>query len=392
MTELTADLVHDPIAATLTTDAPSPWGAVVPPIVQTSLFTFDSYEAMAARFAGETDGPIYTRGDNPTVQEFESKVAALEGAEAARGFASGMAAISAAILSVVKAGDRVVCVRHVYPDAYRFMEKLLPRLGVTVQYVDGSDTEAVFAALPGAALLYLESPTSWTLQTQDLRALAARARAQGVVSLCDNSWATPLNQRPLACGVDLVMHSASKFLSGHSDTVAGVVAGSRARIAAINDLVYPYLGAKLSPMEAWLLVRGMRTLQLRMRQHAAAAATLIPRLQGHRAVRAVRHPSCKPAPGNASLAGHSSLLSVHLAPGVDIPRFCNALRVFRLGVSWGGHESLLFPAGVGRVQSAGPNPLLAFDVPERLVRLYIGLEGVEDLWQDLAQALERATL
>jgi len=382
---------HDPVAATLTADAPNPWGAVVPPIAQTSLFTFASYEAMAARFAGETSGPIYSRGDNPTVMEFEAKLAALEGAEAARGFASGMAAISAAILSVVKAGDRMLCVRHVYPDAYRFMEKLLPRLGVRVEYVDGSDPAAVAAALPGAALLYLESPSSWVMQTQPLRELCALARQHGVVTICDNSWATPVFQRPLDCGVDLVVHSASKYLSGHSDTVAGVVAGSSARIAALNDLVYPYLGAKLAPMEAWLLVRGMRTLQLRMQHHAAAAATLIERLRAHPGVTAVLHPSQAPAAaGNASLRGFSSLFSLELAPHLDVPAFCNALKLFRIGVSWGGHESLVFPSAIGRAQNAGPNPLLAFDVSGRLVRLYIGLEGVDDLWDDLQQALASA--
>ncbi len=380
----------DLIAATLSTDAPNPWHAVVPPIVQTSLFTFDSYEAMAARFAGESTQPVYSRGDNPTVMEFEAKLAALEGAEAARAFSSGMAAISAAVLSIVRAGDRVVCVRHVYPDAYRFMQKLLPRLGVRVDYVDGCDTEAVAAALPGAALLYMESPTSWTMQTQDLGALAALARRHGVATLCDNSWATPIHQQPLAWGVDLVVHSASKYLSGHSDTVAGVVAGSRARLDAINDLTYPYLGAKLSPFEGWLLVRGMRTLQLRMREHEAAVLALIERLQQHPGVAAVLHPSCRPAPGNACLRGQSSLLSIELAAHLDVARFCNALQVFKLGVSWGGHESLVFPAHVGRVQNTGPNVLLDFGVSARLLRLYVGLEGAAALWADLCRAFEAA--
>ena len=220
-------------------DQPNPWQAVVPPIVQTSLFTFNTVEEMEARVRGETVRPVYSRGDNPTVREFERKLAALEGAEEARAFSSGMGAISAAILSVVQAGDKVVCVRHVYPDTYRFLEKLMVRLGVTAQYLDGSDTEALMAALPGTTLLYLESPTSWTMETQDLPRIAQVARTLGVVTIIDNSWATPLYQQPLAHGIDLVVHSASKYLSGHSDTVAGVVAGSRERIAAVNDLSTP---------------------------------------------------------------------------------------------------------------------------------------------------------
>ena len=290
----------------LTHDEGLPYGAVVPPIVQTSLFTFDSYRAMEDRFHERSQRHIYSRGDNPTVQAFEEKVRLAEGGTAVRGVASGMAAISAAVLAHVASGDRIVCTRHVYPDAYRLFEKLCRRFGIAIDYVDGGDPDAVAAALPGARLLYLESPTSLTFETQDLARLAELARAHGVTSIVDNSWATPIFQRPLAHGIDIVVHSASKYLSGHSDTVAGVIVTDHAHMAPIKTLTLPLLGPKLSPFEGWLLLRGMRTLSLRMARHQDSAAKLAARLRDHPRVTRVALPG--PA-SSASLTGHSGLFS-----------------------------------------------------------------------------------
>jgi cystathionine beta-lyase/cystathionine gamma-synthase len=345
---------------------------------------------MVARFRGETTDPVYSRGDNPTVCEFERKVAALEGAARARAFSSGMGAIAGAVLSLVGAGERMLCVRHVYPDAYRLFRKLLPRLGVTVEYVDGTDAEAIASRLARARLLYLESPTSWVFETQELPRLAALAKAQGVTTIIDNSWATPLHQRPLACGIDLVLHSASKYLGGHSDTVAGVVCGSEELVGRINELTYPVLGAKLSPFEGWLLVRGLRTLPLRMARHHESALTLARRLAAHAAVERVFHPALADSPGKATLTGHSGLFSFALKPDLDVPSFCDALRLFRLGVSWGGHESLCVPAVACLDQAGGANSLFDFGVSPRVVRLSVGLEEVEDLWRDLEGAFAAA--
>ena len=247
--------------------------------------------ARADPSAGAVRRPVYSRGDNPTVMELEGRVAALEGAEACRAFSSGMAAISAAVLGFVGAGQRIVAVRHLYGDAFRLFERLLPNLGITVQYVDGSDAEAVVAALPGATMLYLESPTSMVFELQELPRLAAAARAQGVVSVVDNSWATPLFQQPIAHGIDLVLHSASKYIGGHSDVVAGVLSGSAAHIAQVNTRAYPVLGAKLSPFEAWLLLRGLRTLPIRLLQHERSGLALAERLRAHPCVTRVHHPA-----------------------------------------------------------------------------------------------------
>jgi cystathionine beta-lyase/cystathionine gamma-synthase len=275
-----------------------PAGAVVPPIFQTSLFTFGSYQELEDAMAGTAPRPIYSRGDNPTVRAFEAKMAALEGAEAARAFASGMAAISAAVLSNLRAGERMVCVRHCYPDAFRLFTTVLPRFEIRVDFVDGQDAPAVERALPGAKVLYLESPTSVVFETQDLPRLAAMARTHGALTIADNSWASPIFHQPLAHGVDLVVHSASKYLGGHSDVVAGVICGRRELIERIDAGVFPLLGGKLAPFEGWLLVRGLRTLPLRMRRHQESALEIARRLAAHPRIKRVNLP-CSASPGPA---------------------------------------------------------------------------------------------
>jgi cystathionine beta-lyase/cystathionine gamma-synthase len=370
-------------------DAPHSDRAVVPSIVQTSLFTFDSFAEMSDTFSGKQSRNVYSRTTNPTVSLFEQKLAALEHADEAIGFPSGMAAISGTVLAFVQPKDRVVCVRHVYPDAYRFFQTLLKKFGVSVDFVDGADLKAVEAALPGAKLLYLESPTSWTMQAHDVGALAALARRHGTLSIIDNSWATPLFQRPITLGVDMVIHSASKYIGGHSDTVAGVMAARAELVGQVRRTVCPYIGAKLAPFEAWLLLRGLRTLPERISAHESSALELARRLLAHRSVTQVHHPALAGSlpPG---LTGTTGLFSIEVDEGIDIPAFCDALEFFHMGVSWGGHESLVVPALVTRVQAAGPNSAVDFGVPARMIRLNVGLEGTEALWSDLEQSLTQA--
>ena len=366
-------------------------GAAVPPIQQTSLFLFDDYQDMADAFAGRKRRPIYSRGDNPTVMEFERVLAELEGAEAGRAFSSGTAAIAATVLAFLAAGDRMVTIRHVYSDAYKLFEKLLRPLGIGIDYVDGGDSAAVAAALPGAKLLYLESPSSMVFELQDIERLTAAARRHGVLSVIDNSWATPLYQKPIAHGVDLVIHAASKYLGGHSDTVAGIVVGAAQLIEQINLRTYPYLGAKLAPIEAWLLLRGLRTLPLRLARHMQTGLAVAERLALHPQVGLVRHPAWSGHPGRATLTGYSGLFSFDVVEGVDVPTFVDALRLFRLGVSWGGHESLVVPALAALQQAGGINSFARFGVSPRTVRLHVGLDSPDSLWADLTQALARAS-
>ncbi|MFH1805333.1 MAG: PLP-dependent transferase [Pseudomonadota bacterium] len=367
-------------------DEPHIAGAVVPPIFQNSLFTFSSFEEMAETYAGQKTRPVYSRGLNPTVRAFEEKIAALEGCDDALGFASGMAAISSAVLSVVRPGDRIVAVEHLYPDAFRFFEMVLRDLDIMVDYVDGRDIAAVERAMPGARVLYLESPTSWMFHTHDLSSLAAIARRHGAVSMIDNSWASPVFQNPARLGCDVVIHSASKYLGGHSDVVAGIVAGSAEFIARLRTHILPYLGGKLSAFEAWLLLRGLRTLPARMREHQRSALMIAQKLADHPETVFLHHPGLA-GPLPDGLNGTSGLFSLEFSPRINIPAFCNALRIFKIGVSWGGHESLVVPAQVTRVQTGGPNSALRFGVPEQLVRLHIGLENPDDQWSDLKQAI-----
>lgn len=376
-----------PPIETLLAAADGDHGSVTAPIVQSSLFTFDSYAAFEARMAGQSKAPLYTRAGNPTVAAFEAMMAQAEAGEAAVAFASGMGAIAAVLLALLKPGDKVACVEHVYPDAYRLFEQLLRPFGIEISYHPVRAFAEDLDLLQGVRLAYLESPTSTVFQTVDLRRVAALARRYGTITVIDNSWATPVFQRPLTLGIDVVLHSASKYISGHSDTVAGVVITDAARAALIRSLTLALLGAKLAPVEAFLLARGLRTLPVRMRRHAEAATLVAERLAVVPGVRQVHAPAGGSVPG---LHGHSGLLSVDFDETVDVPTFCDALSLFRLGVSWGGFESLVFPARVGLGQTGAVNSLRRFGVSPQLVRLSLGLEHAEDLWRDLESAVTQA--
>ncbi|WCK14925.1 PLP-dependent transferase [Agrobacterium tumefaciens] len=382
--------LFDPASLIVAHDETHAFEAVVPPLVQTSLFTFSSYDEMVSTYRGEKVRPVYTRGLNPTVRMFEEMLAKLEGAEDALGFASGMSAISSTVLSFVSPGDRIVAVRHVYPDAFRLFGTFMKRMNVEVVYVDGRDEAAVEKAMPGAKLFYMESPTSWVMEAHDVGALAAIGKRHGAVTVIDNSWASPVFQQPISLGVDLVVHSASKYLGGHSDVVSGVVAGSKAMIDRIRAETYPYLGGKMSPFDAWLLIRGLRTLPLRMKAHQASALDIASRLQALDVVEKVCHPGLanRLPPG---LNGTSGLFSFIFKEGVDVRAFADRLKLFKLGVSWGGHESLIVPGEVVLEQKAQPNSAHTFGISARSVRLHVGLEGTEALWNDLEPAINAAS-
>lgn len=373
------------LATLLTQVMDDPHGAVNPPIVQSSLFAFDDYNAFESRMAGRTNEALYTRVQNPTVAAFETMMAKAEKGEAAVGFASGMAAISSSILAFVKPGDRIACVEHVYPDSYRLMERLLRPFGIEVDYypVDAFANEPDL--LKDVQLAYLESPTSMVMQTTDLARVADHARRHGVLTMIDNSWASPVFQNPLSLGIDIVLHSASKYISGHSDTVAGVVVSSQANIARIRDLTLPLLGGKMAPFEAFLLIRGLRSLTARMRQHQETADFFIERLKTLPQIRNVYAPELESVPG---LTGRAGLISVEFDDQVDIPAFSDALTLFRLGVSWGGFESLIVPARIALAQAGEQNSVQRFGVSPNLVRMNLGLEDREDLWADFEQALK----
>ena len=364
-------------------------GAVAPPIYQSSLFTFATYESMLARYRGDTQQAIYSRVDNPTNKVLHEKIAVLEGGEAAMSFASGMAAISNSILSIVSPGDRIVCIKNVYADTYRLLRGLCARFNVETTFVDGTNIAEIEAQLPGAKLLYLESPNTWMMEEQDLETITALAHTHNVTTIADNSWASPINQHPLSLGVDLVVHSATKYISGHSDTVAGVVIGNSERIAHIDKDVRPYLGASLSAQDAARLIRGLRTLPLRIQRHHNSGLEIASHLAEHRNIQRVCHPGLHKK-SFSKLTGYGGLFSFELDDNIDIPKFCNSLQIFRLGVSWGGYESLVVPADVSLSQAGQHNAPVDFGVPPRLIRLFVGLEDPTDLWHDLESALNLA--
>ncbi len=362
-------------------------GSITPPIYQTSLFGFEDFDSFADAMAGRNGLDIYTRVGNPTTRTFEEMMASAEQTDAAIGFASGMGAVSAVAFAFLKPGDRIAAVEHLYPDAYRLFERLLRPFGIHIDYHPVSAFEDDPDLMRGCRLAYLESPTSIMLQTADLARIAAHARRHDCLTVIDNSWATPVFQRPATLGIDVVLHSASKYISGHSDTVAGVVCTNQDLTDRIRDISLPLLGGKLAPFEAWLLIRGMRTLAARMQTHQATANLFVERLADLPHIIAVNTPDPGSVPG---LDGRSGLLSVAFAPTIDMKAFVDGLSLFKPGVSWGGFESLVLPASVALGQKGEQNALQRFGVPASLVRLSLGLESSEDLWTDFTNAFHQA--
>lgn len=370
-------------------------GAVVPPLFQNSLFTFEDWDALDAAFDDRTNAFIYSRAGNPTVQLAEAKIAELAGGERARLFGSGMAAIAAAVLHELRAGDHVVAVRNAYGPAANFLSGYLrEKMGVAVTFVAGDSVAQFEAALTErTGLIYLESPSSSVFGLQDLAGVAALAKSRGIRTVIDNTWATPLFQQPLALGIDLEVHSCSKYLGGHSDLLGGVVIGRRADIEAMQRQEGELLGGILSPFSAWLLVRSLRTLPLRMQQHQASGLAVARFLEKHPAVARVRHPGLESHPQHAlarrQMSGTSGLMGFTLATrSVDaIKAFVNGLRVFLLGVSWGGHESLVYAPVISALKETPPERFAHLGITPGDIRISVGLEHPDDLIADLDGAL-----
>lgn len=367
-------------------------GAVTPPIYETSNFAFGSVAAMRAAGQDELANAFYTRGNNPTVEILRRKLAALEGTEDALVFGSGAAAMAAAVLACVRAGDHLVCVQKPYAWTRVLVRDWLPRFGIEVSFVDGADLAAVEAALtPRTKMIVLESPNSLTLELQDLAAISALARPRGIRTLCDNSYASPLLQRPAELGIDLVMHSATKYLNGHSDVVAGVVCGPAAMIREIFRGPYMTFGAIIGPFEAWLMLRGLRTLGVRMQRVQQSTARIVEFLLRHPKIARVYYPGSASDPqqelARRQMQGGSGILSIEVLADdlAGVERFCDSLKMFLLAVSWGGHESLAWPVAV--VIRGGSAESNRTGLPWNLVRLSIGLEDPDDLIADLEQAL-----
>jgi cystathionine beta-lyase/cystathionine gamma-synthase len=366
------------------------FNAVAPPIMQSSNFCFKTVGEMRERLTRELETPFYTRGYNPTVAILRKKIAALEGAEDALVFASGSGAIAAAVMSCVKGGDHAVCVRKPYSWTNNLLSKYLAPYGAEVTFVDGSDTQNYIDAIKAnTTLIYIESPNSLTFEMQDIEAIARAAKARNITTIIDNSYSSPLNQSPIALGVDIVVHSATKYLNGHSDVVAGVVCSTRDRIMKMFAEELMTIGAIISPHDAWLMMRGLRTLELRVNRSSESAEKILRFLEQHPKIEKVYHPFAADNPqlelARKQMKQGGGLISIEIkAERVEqIEQFCDSLTRFLLATSWGGYESLVFPMCALKASASFQGKV----IPWNLVRLYIGIEDPRLLIDDVEQAL-----
>ena len=371
------------------------FNAIAPPIIQTSNFRFNKVDELRAAFADEMSTYLYSRGLNPTVDILRKKLAALDEAEDCLVFNNGAAAIFAGVLANVKADDHIVSVSKPYTWVQRMFDVILPRFGVTTTYVDGRDANNYFnATKPNTTFYYLESPNSWDFALQDIATIAAYAKQHNIVTLIDNSYCTPLYQQPIELGIDLAMQTATKYIGGHSDTLGGVLCGSKAMIKRIFDSEYLNIGSGMQPFNAWLLIRGLRTLPMRLERINQTTKEVLAFVKAHPAVKRILHPFDESFP-QVALAKQQ----MKEAPGLfsfyvqaqsrqQIVTFCESLQHIQMAVSWGGHESLLLPKCAGLQEDA-------FDAtnPEhQMMRMYVGLEDASYIIADLEQAFGKAGL
>ena len=358
-----------------------------PPIVQTSTFTFPTFGDLLEGLSAEHRHSVYTRGRNPTVEAVERKLADLERGEACKCFGSGMAAISSVMMGLLQAGDHILFVNHTYGPTLQLAEHLR-RFGIEHDLLLDLNPDAVGKALrPNTRLVWLESPGTMMMRVLDIGAIASLARDRGILTCIDNSWATPLCQKPLTLGVDLVVHTASKYLGGHSDVIAGAVISTDERMEEIFYRAFLLNGGILGPVDAWLLLRGLRTLPVRLQQHGADAARVAAFLRDHPAVRAVHHPLFDDDPDLVArqLSGLTGLLSFELERDdfESVATVIDGLEIPRIGVSWGGVESLV----VSPERANNAEQLARQGIPRGLIRLSVGLEGAGVLIDDLSAAL-----
>ena len=362
-------------------------GAIVPPIFQNSLFVKPT-----PKNGVPDSGFVYSRVSNPTMDIAERKIAALEGAEAAAVFSSGMGAISAAIMHFVKKDCHIVAPHTIYGPTRTFITKYLAeKFGVTHTFVHGVDPEEFRNAIrPETTLIYLESPSSLTLYMQDIEEVAKIAKEHGIGTVIDNTYATPLHQNPYKYGIDLICHTASKYMGGHSDIIAGVVAGSKENIEQIACNERELMGACMDPHQAWLLIRGLRTMPVRVKAHGESGMKVAKWLEQHPRVEQVFYPGLDSHPQkelvDKYLKGKTNGLLAFTFDGTaaQATEFVYSLKMFQFGVSWGGFESLCVMPTVGMSEEEAAS----LDVPTNLIRLHVGLEDVDTLIADLEQAFE----
>jgi len=368
-------------------------GALDTPIYQSTTYVSADADEMAAVYGEQKFGYMYTRYGNPTIHALQAKMAALERGEAALAFASGMAAISSAVLGYVKAGDHVVAARSLYGAAYHFLDQKLPRLGASTTFVQSTRVEDFEKALrPNTRLIYFETPSNPILEILDIAALAALARARSLPTMLDNTFASPALQQPLALGVTVVVHSATKYLCGHGDAMGGIVVGPK---AYIDELRHEYLrdfGGVISPFNAWLILRGLRTLHLRMPAHCANAQKIAEFLDRHPRVERVNYPGLPRHPGHdiarQQMGAFGAMISFEVKGGYERGKtVMDRVKIFARAASLGDTRSLIVHSASTSHRAVPREQRLAIGITDGLVRLSVGIEAAEDLIADLEQAL-----
>jgi methionine-gamma-lyase len=368
-------------------------GALDTPIYQSTTFVSADSNEMAAVYGDEKFGYMYTRYGNPTIHALEEKMAALEGGEAALAAASGMAAISTAILGYVKAGDHVVAGRSLYGAAYNFLNKKLPRMGASATFVASPHVEDFEKAIqPNTRLIYFETPSNPIMEILDIAQLARLGRARGIPTMIDNTFASPALQQPLAAGVTVVVHSATKYLCGHGDAMGGMIVGPKSYISELLHDVFRDLGGVISPFNAWLILRGIRTLHLRMPAHCANAQKVAEFLAAHPKVEHVNYPGLPSDPGyetaKKQMKAFGAMISFEAKGGYEGgKRVMDGVKIFARAASLGDTRSLIVHSASTSHRAVPRDQRLAIGITDGLVRLSVGVEGADDLIQDLDQAL-----
>lgn len=366
-------------------------GPIVTEIIRSSTFTFSSTEEMKLWAEGKNKAYIYTRYGNPTLTVAQKKIAALEGAEAAIVTSSGMAAISSALLAALKAGDEVISTAQLYGGSYRLMRDVFPNMGIVVRQV-GMDLAGIEALVtPRTKVLYVETPTNPTVRLVDIHKAIAFAKKHRLISIIDNTFATPVLQNPIALGYDMVVHSATKALAGHSDIIAGAAVGNAEWMERVRQMII-HLGGTMDPGAAYLLIRGMKTLGVRVQRQGENAMAVAKFLEKHPKVAHVHYPGLKSHPDHAlakkQMRGFGGMLAFDLKGGLPAARrFCERVRLFLLAASLGGAESLVILPIYSSHYNMAAEELRRAGVSPGTVRVSLGLEDKEDLIEDLKQAL-----
>ena len=365
--------------------------SVAPPIIQSSNFAFKTVDALRKAFEDEYSTFIYSRATNPTVKILSDKLAALDGAEDCLVVNSGAGAIFASVLANVQSGDHIISVEKPYSWAQKMFNNILPRFNVTVTYVDGTKTENFEKAIQhNTTLIYLESPNSWNFALQDLEAVAKIAKAKNIITICDNSYCTPLYQSPIAYGIDIAVQSATKYLNGHSDVIAGVITANKEMIAKIYFSEFMNMGISTTPFNAWLMIRGLRTLPMRLEKITANTKQVLNFLKNHEKVEAIIFPFDKDFPqydlAKKQMTGACGLFSFYIKADTikEVEDFCEGLKHILIAVSWGGYESLIIP-GCASIKAEDFNPK---NKDHRILRMFVGLEDPEYIIEDLERGFE----